>query len=218
MFSHLWRATLPTVPHPASSLNLTTCPESLVGDDGQVRIRDLDIGTRIGLTRPRNIRKTIKAMEEKGKMPGIQTRAVEERVARHGRGEVTMKAREYWLTRAQALKVIAKCETDVADAILDEVIAVYEAAVGSGGIRAAANDSAPLDPLLDLLAAAERRHPGLTASLVDNMGEALALSVQTGRRLSFGPMAAGACPSFVMSCPATTLAEATAYRTSRGVR
>lgn len=209
---------MPTVPHPASSLNLTTCPESLVGDDGQVRIRDLDIGTRIGLAQPRNIRATIKAMAEKGKLPGVHVRMVDVRTSMPKGGERMSRVNEYWLTRAQALKVIAKCETDVADAILDEVIAVYEAAVGSGGIRAAANDSAPLDPLLDLLAAAERRHPGLTASLVDNMGEALALSVQTGRRLSFGPMAAGSYPSFVMSCPATTLAEATDYRTSRGVR
>lgn len=98
-------------------------------DGDEARVRDLDIGARIGLAQPRNIRATIKAMEEKGKLPGIQTRMVSVRVARKGRGEVTMKVKEYWLTRAQALKVIAKCETEVADKILDEVIAIYEAAV-----------------------------------------------------------------------------------------
>jgi hypothetical protein len=34
---------------------------------------------------------------------------------------------EYWLTEAQALKVVSKSETDKADALLDEVIAVYMA-------------------------------------------------------------------------------------------
>jgi len=34
---------------------------------------------------------------------------------------------EYWLTERQALKVIAKSETEVADQILDEVIAVFVA-------------------------------------------------------------------------------------------
>lgn len=101
----------------------------LTGTDGEVRMRDLDIGTKIQLAQPRNIRATIKKLEKEGKLPGIQTRTVRVRVARKGRGEVEIESKEYWLTRAQALKVIAKCETEVADAILDEVIAIYEAAV-----------------------------------------------------------------------------------------
>lgn len=86
-----------------------------VGSD-EPRVRDLDLAEHLGFERPRNIRKLI------GRICG--ERGVCSTVERTVNGR---PATEYWLTEAQALKVIAKSETAKADAILDEVIAVYMA-------------------------------------------------------------------------------------------
>lgn len=95
------------------------------GDDGEPLVRDIDLGERLGYERPRKIRDLIERLRDAEKLNDIHQRPTVGRWP----GQVAPQAvTEYWLTEAQALKVAAKSETDVADALLDEMIAVYMAA------------------------------------------------------------------------------------------
>jgi hypothetical protein len=82
-------------------------------------IADLELATRLGYANPVNVRKLIKRMIDANQL-GSSTVSTVETV----RGQV---ATTYFLTETQSLKVIARSKTDVADKILDEVIAVYMA-------------------------------------------------------------------------------------------
>lgn len=94
-----------------------------VGSDEEPRILDLDLAARLGFERPRDIRKLVSRMHSAGKLNGLDVRATVAQTPKGGRPGV-----EYWLPEASALKVIAKSDTRKADAILDEVIAVFIAA------------------------------------------------------------------------------------------
>jgi hypothetical protein len=89
------------------------------GEEGEPRIRDVDLAERLGYARPRRIRTLIASLRTAGKLKDLHRRPA------RGRGAAPVMVEEYWLTEGQALKVIAKSETDVADAILDEMIRVY---------------------------------------------------------------------------------------------
>ena len=103
-------------------------------------IRDLNAAERLGFARPRDIRKLIERIWPETERPiGRAT------VARSfsGRGNKALHettVTEFWLTEAQLLKVVTRSETKVADAIVDEMIAVYMA-VRRGLIPATAPDS-----------------------------------------------------------------------------
>jgi hypothetical protein len=58
---------------------------------------------------------------------------------------------EYWLTRTQALKVITRAETEPADQLSDEIIAVFEAYL-DGRMRPANNNGISLDDVRLLVA------------------------------------------------------------------
>ncbi|WP_438032415.1 hypothetical protein [Sorangium sp. So ce204] len=88
--------------------------------DSEPLVRDLDLGERLGFERPRKIRELIDRMENDGKIAAVFRRPT---VGRRGFAEEIIDER--WLTEAQALKVAAKSDTDVADALLDEMIRVY---------------------------------------------------------------------------------------------
>jgi hypothetical protein len=93
-------------------------------DDSVERIRDEELAERLGYARPRVIRDLIRRLEREGKLKDLhQCRTVRLRAD----GRPSKHATTYWLTEVQALKVIAKSETATADAILDEVIAVFVA-------------------------------------------------------------------------------------------
>lgn len=92
--------------------------------DGIERIRDVELAERLGYDRPRKIRDIIKRQHKAGKLSNLMICPT---VGRKSDGVPTKPITVYWLTEAQALKVIAKCETPTADAILDEVIAVFVA-------------------------------------------------------------------------------------------
>jgi hypothetical protein len=86
------------------------------------RIRDIDLAERLEFSRPRDIRKLIRSLATAGKLNDLHHRDA----AARADGQVAARPeREYWLTEAQALKVVAKSETAKADAILDEVIRVF---------------------------------------------------------------------------------------------
>ena len=83
-------------------------------------VPDMEIAAKLGYKRPGNIRKLITRMVNAGQLDRCST--VEHRPENGGRA-----VEAYLLTEQQALKVIARSETQVADKILDEVIAVYMA-------------------------------------------------------------------------------------------
>jgi hypothetical protein len=84
-------------------------------------IADLELATRLGYAKPANIRQLIKRMVD-AKQLGERCCTVQQRPESGGK-----EFDVYYLTETQSLKVIARSKTDVADKILDEVIAVYMA-------------------------------------------------------------------------------------------
>jgi hypothetical protein len=88
-------------------------------------IRDLDAAARLGFARPRDIRKLIERLWPENARP-IQRATVARRNVRGG-GVQEYRVDEYWLTEAELLKLCARAETKVAEAVLDEMIAVYMA-------------------------------------------------------------------------------------------
>lgn len=88
-------------------------------------IRDTDAAARLGFARPRDIRKLIERLWPENARP-IQRATVAHRNVRGG-GVQEYRVDEYWLTEAELLKLCARAETKVAEAVLDEMIAVYMA-------------------------------------------------------------------------------------------
>lgn len=122
-------------------------------DAEEVRVRDVEIATRLGYAEPRMVRRLIKAIWPENQRPHVRSAVERTSMPRGGVRETTVS--EYWLTEAQALKVIARSETKVADAILDEMIAVYIAA--RRGLLRPTQPTAAADPalgrVLDMLGA-----------------------------------------------------------------
>lgn len=98
-----------------------------VSKEEEPTIRDLDLAERLGYSRPRKIRELIEKLIERGQLTSVKWRPTVGRqtVGRGRGGEREYEANEYHLTEGQALKVIARSETEVADAILDEMIRVF---------------------------------------------------------------------------------------------
>lgn len=88
-------------------------------------IRDLDAAERLGFTRPRNIRNTIERIWPENQRPNCRFTVKRQPVGPGGKGTREFTVREYWLTEAQLLKVCARSETPIAEAVLDEMIRVY---------------------------------------------------------------------------------------------
>lgn len=93
--------------------------------DEEPRIRDVDAAARLGYERPRKIRELIKRIWPENKAP--HCRSTMSRQSTGNGGSREYKVNEFWLTEAQLLKVIARSETAIAEAILDEMIRVYMA-------------------------------------------------------------------------------------------
>lgn len=93
--------------------------------DDEPRIRDIDLAMWLGYARPRTARDLIKRVFSANKLPHVRTTVMRTSMPKGGARDVTVQ--EYWLTEAEALKFIARSETPIAEAILDEIIAVYMA-------------------------------------------------------------------------------------------
>lgn len=104
--------------------------------DDEPRVRDIDLAERLEYERPRDVRRLIVSLERAGKLNNIAHRDVAERAEWQ---VATRPVTEFWLTEAQALKVVAKSETAKADALLDEVIRVFVLA-RRGQLQGAAPD------------------------------------------------------------------------------
>jgi len=99
---------------------------STYGDD-EPRIRDVDLATRLGFERPRDVRKLVERIWPENRRPHVRATVARTSMPRGGEREFTVW--EYWLTEAEALKLTARSETPIADAILDEMIRVYRLAI-----------------------------------------------------------------------------------------
>lgn len=97
--------------------------------NNEPQIRDIDLAERLEYEHPRNIRRLIAGLIKKGKLRDVDVRSATERTSMPQGGEREVEVNEYWLTEAQALKVIAKSETPAADALLDEMIEVFRLAI-----------------------------------------------------------------------------------------
>lgn len=93
--------------------------------DEEPRIRDIDAAERLGFKRPRKIRELIERIWPESHRPVLRPAVGRRRVRGNGFQEYTVT--EYWLTEAELLKVCARASTPIAEAILDEMIAVYMA-------------------------------------------------------------------------------------------
>jgi hypothetical protein len=85
-------------------------------------IRDLDLGHRLGLARPRDIRGIVKDLLRTGKLNDSDVCAVWAQTPGGGRPSV-----EYHLKKRAVLKVVIHSRTDAADKVHDEMIEVYDA-------------------------------------------------------------------------------------------
>lgn len=86
-------------------------------DKPEPLIQDLELAGKLGYASPVTIKKLIKRMIDAEQLGPVST---------VGNGEVGGRAGlNYFLDERQALKIIARSKTDIADKILDEVIAVY---------------------------------------------------------------------------------------------
>jgi hypothetical protein len=98
---------------------------SVAMDGDEPTILDGELGERLGFARPRDIRKLIERLAKDGKLNNLRIRATVARIELRRGVHRDQVVNEYWLTEAQSLKVIAKSDTDIADKILDQVIAVF---------------------------------------------------------------------------------------------
>jgi len=80
-------------------------------------IEDEELGRRLGFSRPRDVRALIREIFNDSDICGVTPQM-------RGPGR---KGRRYFLTRSQALKVVMRSGTSIAEQIQDEIIDVYEA-------------------------------------------------------------------------------------------
>ena len=86
--------------------------------NGEPTVRDTELAEKLGYSRPRDIRKIIERMINADTFGGATPCRTPEIIA----GNMT---EVFYLNQKQALKVISKSETKIADAIMDEVIDVF---------------------------------------------------------------------------------------------
>lgn len=91
--------------------------------DEEPRALDTDVAKVLGFKQPRQIRELIERIWPENKRPCVRRTVVRTQMPTGGTRET--KINTYWLTEAQVLKVCARSETEVAEAILDDMIATY---------------------------------------------------------------------------------------------
>lgn len=97
---------------------------TLVDVNGEPRIRDIELGERLGFERPRKIRDLIKANEAKLLKFGVCPAAGQTSGPLGGR-----PAQEYFLNQKQAIFICMKSETDKAFEVQADIVRVYDAHV-----------------------------------------------------------------------------------------
>ena len=93
--------------------------------DGVARVRDVDVAERLGMARPRDIRRTIAGLIEAGELSDVITRAVSARVIAKGGATREQPVIEYWLDKRQAYHVAVLGKTKEAVEFRKRVLDVY---------------------------------------------------------------------------------------------
>ena len=96
----------------------------VVGQDDEPRVRDLDLGERLGFARPRDFRKLVGRMLKDGILNDIECRAT---VSRYSLGNLGgyQDVLEYHLNQTGALIAISRSNTKMAVAITRQMIEVF---------------------------------------------------------------------------------------------
>lgn len=92
-------------------------------DGDEPKARDLDIAAKLGLDRPRDIRKLVTRWAHE--LGPVEQRATEARYEIRPGVWHSQPATESWLTEEQALFIVAKSDTETATAVLKEIIRVF---------------------------------------------------------------------------------------------
>lgn len=90
--------------------------------DGEPCMFDEDLGTRLGFTRGRDVRKLIKRQEANLEIIGNLRRGVAKEKGTRGRPAVS-----YYLTQQQTRWVVIKSEAPEADVLLRQLLSVFDA-------------------------------------------------------------------------------------------
>jgi hypothetical protein len=93
-------------------------------NDGLSRVRDIDLGEWLELSRPRNIRKEIKKLLSDKFLNDYDVRSIRERTQKIGIAERTVT--EYWLTEQAALFVVARSDQPKGVLALKMLITVFD--------------------------------------------------------------------------------------------
>lgn len=92
--------------------------------DGEARIRDVDVAARLGYDRPRKVRELIERIWPEGSRPNCRPAVGRQSTGNGASREYTVD--EYWLTRAQVLRVVMRSTTPIADALQEEMARVLD--------------------------------------------------------------------------------------------
>lgn len=90
-------------------------------------VRDIDLAERLGYEKPRDVRKLIKRLIDRGIIAVIHQRSTVERTSQPHGGEREYTVTEYWLTEGQAMHVCMQSKTPNAITIQKEVVNVFMA-------------------------------------------------------------------------------------------
>lgn len=102
-------------------------------------MRDLDLGQRCGMARPRAIRQLIRRMRKDGKLPRIHVRHTVWRSSMPRGGERSTLIEEFWPNLSELLAIVAQSGTAIGDALFDDLIRVYILAIKGLAPTAAAS-------------------------------------------------------------------------------
>lgn len=96
-----------------------------IGDDGEPRVRDVHLATRLGYDRPRKVRELIERMVADGEIADVSPRATVARGLRRGNSVAEQTVTEFWLTEEQALLVAVRSATPKAMEVRRDLVRVY---------------------------------------------------------------------------------------------
>jgi len=94
-------------------------------EDKIPRILDITLAEKLGYDRPMDIRKLVNRLVEHGKLPGIYSERHMARGLNLGKNKTMQEITVYYLDINNTLRVIRRCETEKADAVMEEVNQVF---------------------------------------------------------------------------------------------
>jgi|ERR1700722_490973 len=94
-------------------------------EDGEPRVRDIDLAKRLGFKQPRDIRKLIKRLVEDGEIAYVITRATVARVIAKAGSTRAVEVEEAWLDQDQTLMVCVHAATPKAAEVRKLMVRVF---------------------------------------------------------------------------------------------